>query len=86
MSQRKFVKRLDCDEILKEKHLWALNEKEMVVDEKLKNILDSYNVEKLLSIEFIIKSKLKFKNESELRKPFDWVWVKNTTKTSQDKN
>ncbi len=40
--------RANCEEILNEKHLWALNVKDLENDKNLKNILDSYVVNEFL--------------------------------------
>ncbi len=59
MSQRKFAQTPNCDEILNEKHLWALSVNDLENDNKLKEILDS-SVENDFSVETMIKLKANF--------------------------
>jgi len=69
MSQRKFSQRPNCEEILDERHLWALNVNDLENDKKLKKILDS-DVGNDFSVENMIRIKL---NKKGRKRQFHYV-------------
>jgi hypothetical protein len=50
--------RPDCDEILAQKHLWALNKNELELEDKMRAFLEAKKDEKNFTIYSIINSKL----------------------------
>jgi len=51
-------KRPTCEEILKKKDLWALNEEEFEINDELEKIIDSKESENELTIYSLLKLKL----------------------------
>jgi hypothetical protein len=58
-------KRPNCEEILKKKDFWALNEEELEINDELKNIIALKERKNELTIYLLLKSKIDFIENSD---------------------